>query len=1109
MQPKAQHRGSIQDAVLRSINVGLDAEASERIAHFRPTAKCVPLLEALLAKREQHAWMITAPYGSGKSLTASYLLHLVENRQESRSTLRSIEARLREVNPKLASFAARRRQSEKAGLTVSLEGHQSSVPNALKTSAIYAMERNKLGRQARPIAQLPCEDMPQAIELLSMVCQKLYEAGRDRLIIVWDEFGRHLEELVESGRAGELSDIQLLAEYVSREASIPVTLGVFLHQQLLSYADRATQAMRKEWAKVQGRFEQHQYIDDSEETLRLIADLVAENTTFSGERPTKRRFREIAKASIIHGWFPGWTQAKLSNLLSTAFPLEPAVLAFLPRISARVAQNERTLFSFLRSLDLKDEVGIDSVYDFFAPVMRADTGVGGAQRRWLETESALSKVDSEGPESKLLKTCSLLALGFGGERRRVGRDAACAAAAGFREIAPFSQAIDRLIDRKLLLHRKHSDQLALWHGTDVDIRAKLEQTKDSHRGEFDVLQFLREEAPAPVWKPVAHNDKFAIRRFIESTYHSPEELERTLGFDSEISRVPIGADGRLLYIISDDEQSLAAAKKTVGIAEYSSRVLICIADQPIGISDLALELQCLIYLQNDQELLAQDPLIASELDQFIDDARCQLKRAVQSIVTPEGAGSTFYASGNRVPVKSSSGLRAWLSQLMDSEFPKTPRVRNEMINRHNPSRVIVNARRKAEIAILERAGLPNLGLVGQTPDVSVFRSSLLLTGLYVELQNGTWGFEAPEKVEDPGLSEVWGLLKDFFSEPSEAEKNPKLLIEQLQQPPYGMRRGLIPLLFAAAYRAFAIATSITRDGHYIEDVLATDIEALIKSPERHSIRVLGLDKGLTKYLRDVQKLFHPAHEDIGLTDQDLVRACYDAIECWKQELPQASKESASVSSLGKNMQRVMFEKQEPFRLLLESFPALSGLDRPSAAVIKTLTKAKAELEDVPNRFYETAAGAIDRRLSVKDQGHSDALSSAAMWVSCFPRGLAEKVVDPKAKGLLDRLSMDYKKPEQLVNSLALLLIGKPVTRWTEASPVQFEAELDSVALQIEKLAMASGQTLAINGARTKLAELAGSRVSEWFDNYSQLVGREEIEEMLDALRARASLRNSQ
>jgi len=205
----------------------------------------------------------------------------------------------------------------------------------------------------------------------------------------------------------------------------------------------------------------------------------------------------------------------------------------------------------------------------------------------------------------------------------------------------------------------------------------------------------------------------------------------------------------------------------------------------------------------------------------------------------------------------------------------------------------------------------------------------------------------------------------------------------------------------------------------------------------------------------------------------------------------------------------MFENQEPFRLLLESFPALAGLDRPSTAVIKTLTKAKAELEDVPNQFYATAAGAIDRRLSVKDQGHSDALSSAALWVSCFPRGLAEKVVDPKAKGLLDRLSMNYQKPEQLVNSLALLLIGKPVTRWTEASPVQFEAELDSVALQIEKLAMASGQTLAINGARTKLAELAGSRVSEWFDNYSQLVGKEEIEEMLDALRARASLRNSQ
>ena len=42
-----------QDAFLRSINIVYDAEEPERIAHFRPTAKTVPLLKALFGARER------------------------------------------------------------------------------------------------------------------------------------------------------------------------------------------------------------------------------------------------------------------------------------------------------------------------------------------------------------------------------------------------------------------------------------------------------------------------------------------------------------------------------------------------------------------------------------------------------------------------------------------------------------------------------------------------------------------------------------------------------------------------------------------------------------------------------------------------------------------------------------------------------------------------------------------------------------------------------------------------------------------------------------------------------------------------------------------------
>ena len=69
-----------RDAFLRSINLVYDAGEPERIAHFRPTAKTVPLLKALFGEEDDRAFFVVAPYGSGKSLTATYALQVIENR---------------------------------------------------------------------------------------------------------------------------------------------------------------------------------------------------------------------------------------------------------------------------------------------------------------------------------------------------------------------------------------------------------------------------------------------------------------------------------------------------------------------------------------------------------------------------------------------------------------------------------------------------------------------------------------------------------------------------------------------------------------------------------------------------------------------------------------------------------------------------------------------------------------------------------------------------------------------------------------------------------------------------------------------------------------------
>ena len=199
--------------------------------------------------------------------------------------------------------------------------------------------------------------------MLAAVRDKALASGCDRIVILWDEFGRHIESLISEGRSAALSEIQSLAEFVSRSKAIPVTLGLLLHQELLQYAGSMPQAVRTEWRKIEGRFQTIQYIDDSKEIYRLIAEAVSARSQFDkiDKKAIQRAVNQCRELDI----FSDFTRKELADLFVLSCPLEPVALYLLPRLSARVAQNERTLFSFLYQVDFTSFVKPDALYDFF------------------------------------------------------------------------------------------------------------------------------------------------------------------------------------------------------------------------------------------------------------------------------------------------------------------------------------------------------------------------------------------------------------------------------------------------------------------------------------------------------------------------------------------------------------------------------------------------------------------------------------------------------------------------------------------------------------------------------------------------------------------------
>lgn len=1073
---------TIATEFLRSINLTSDLEQPSRFAHFQPTTKSLQVVEAVAGGRANAATIVVAAYGSGKSLASGVGALLAQNSPEARHILAPIVTRIASLYAATATGFEKRLESSGRGLVVPLHGY---VP--------------KLSRGICHAAQLSGDhqDLKAALRALR---QKARRKNLDRIAIVWDEFGRHLESLVGDGRATDLVLVQELAEWVARQTKPRTTLTVLLHQSLLNYASYLNQSARHAWRKIEGRFETLRFVDDSRELYELIARVVARARPNDAPCRPATVFGAVAAKALDLGWFAGFPEVEgLQRLLLDAQPLTSGALYALPFLAARIAQNERSIFTFLNQADLTAPVGIEQMYGYFAEAMRSDTGLGGTYRRWLETESARSRALDDLERELLAATC-LLQLGAGGERRRLPRAAlALAVIAGSdHDLPAIDPAIDRLLERKLLLHRRRNDDISIWHGADIDLRARVAEEAARLQREIDLTAFLTKESPPPFERPLRHNVERSVPRFWAGRYLPAAEL-LALGSEHPAFALQPGEDGRLLYVFAETADALEAARDLAQtVMPDDPGLVLVIPKRPLALTDAALELAALLRLRDDQHLVGADPLVLPELKELTAVARDHLHRVLEHIHHPAPQAADCFVQCLPFPVGDDSPLSELLSELADTRFPNTPRIVNEQVVRHRVTRPTVNARKKVILGILERSGMPDLGFSGMTtPDASICRTVLQRTGLYREGPSG-WSWTDPRELPDPALAEVWSTLQAFFATPQSAPKPAAELLDRLLAPPYGIRRGVLPLLFAAGMRAFGHAVAVRREGIYLADILATEIEAICAEPERFTVQVLALDAATKSYLEGVVLDFsgEPAPPAV-----DLVRAAFDAIVEWKAQLPEAALATHHLGSRVQQFQRILKSCHDPVEFLFHRVPAIFAIRAIGPELLDALVAARRRLDGVVEGYTAEAIEIIRSTLSFgTNHDGTTVLMRARAWADCF----ADAAVPSDALSLSSRalLARAYDATNgryteaAFARALSAALLGRGFEKWDDHTGKQFADQLRAHVDEIERA------TFELGRPTPTLAPVLEGRLVHLVGQLRAAVGVERADRVLDLLKTK-------
>jgi uncharacterized protein YukE len=965
---------------------------------------------------------------------------LVECDPEKIAALEPAHQRLMKFDQDLAGWMDARKSRGQRGIVIPLAGHVSDLPMVLMDA----------------IGEIPATTMAEALRALE---RHLSRNKADRLAIVWDEFGRHLETLAGKGRAEDLSQLQDLAEWTMRRKAPSATLTLLLHQDFHRYAGRLGQTDQSGWRKIEGRFDVLRIVEDSDEIYDLIADVASELTKIGQPRLTKGALETVKTL----GFFPFAEGQATEDLLRRAAPLSPTAFYLLPRIAGRIGQSERTIFGFLGAElpeDRSKTVVIEDLYRHFSDAMRADTAVGGTHKRFVETEAARARASSP-IEREIIAAASLMHLAATGDTACVSLnrliDAMDLGSTHARR--DIKEAIESLLCRKLLLHRTLTDEISVWEGSDVDVRARAQEEMDALRTAGNPLSRVIAHVPMPHYVGEAYNHKRAMTRYAKSVFISASAL---LDLDAR-KRLLAEADEYDAMVALVVDASVQDFEKLGGtwMKDYPHFIL-SLADKSPDLDMASLEADAYARLEHDELLLEMDPRVGREIAELKGDILDFLHGRAASLVDPATGTVSWFCQNRCIGSGTNFQPGEILSRVFEKRFSSTPRIANEQIVRRRVTAQTKSARKRLLLGILERSDLPFMGYKDlSTSDSSLFRTTLVAPGLFND-ELGQW--RSPGELRDKGMREAWALIEGFYASPDAQTRSFVDIVSQLTRPPLGIRRGVVPILLTAGLRAFASLVAIRKniDGRwvYLDDIVPTTMEEIAENPEAFEIEVIDASNTQRQRIKDLTAEFSPLPDEV---ETDLIRAFHDAVSQWMRALPRAAMTAKGLGLEAEALQPALRQtRADPAHLLLRALPSIAGRKHLDDMTLAFVSKGRKQMEQVTNRYAAEAIRAVTTAFGGTTSGAASALAVAKAWSDRVPPSVAgDTSIDSVARAILHRArraDVGSDTERSFARALSAMLLGLDFEEWDDGASKEFTRALKGRIREIED-AILSAQDL--------------------------------------------------
>ena len=828
------------------------------------------------------AHSLSGAYGAGKSSLSIFLMHQLCCKTKK---FTPVPSRLRDK-----SCASVR---ESGGMVcISAVGASASLASRISEGAMRALS-DYIGsppKSLKKIANMRHDggESEKILLLLGQLTDDLKNRKKAGVLLIIDEFGRHLERMVSRLDASDMYLLQGLAEMTGTRKPA-MSLVVVQHYGMEHYSRHITVAQRQDWEKTRGRFNEFWLKNSDRDAAQITASLFSCSDKISTKAAAHAR-RCIKSEKMFRD-----SGTDFSDVAIRCWPIHPATIVALARLSTYIGQNERTLVGWVSSdfntgfksaaNESHDWVYPSSLYrHFFENPSSLPVNPVWA-KRISEICAADDRFDGDSDALTLFRTVAVLnCIGSGNANRDTLQ--MC-----LPEKFPLDKTISHLVERSLVIYRKHRGEYCVWQGSDYDFADAISCAIEKI-GKFSLAAELNRSNIFP--RIIAH------RHLIETGNHRALSVEFVDEGEQSLNVEQDSPPSAFVFLMPGNKKgNIKMPTKSLGNNIYGFL-------PASKLSSLGREAAALRMMLTGDEKLQNDHVARGEVSRQL----LFVEQQISDLV----AAAFFSDIKWTYKGKPFDNIQSATSLAMKETYNKGFCLHSELINREGGGGQMTAALRALCYALIDSSDKEDLGISKYPSHLIIYKNFIKAMNMHV-CNSGKYSIEFDSQKISLGLRPVVQKMESLLFDKDCVPHNLQDILDCLSAPPYGVKRGPAILLCILCLLHHKDRVALYENNKYLYKWNHTAIDRLIKAPDRFALASVAPRKATKVLLREYSVAVG------GNNDVDTVLGVASALLIRCSKFSAYSINSENVSQSAQKFRNAVSNAKSPSDLLFDSVPA--------------------------------------------------------------------------------------------------------------------------------------------------------------------------------------------